>query len=169
LDLKNCPEVFYLNCKNANKKCKICDAGRGSSRLYYDPIEEDDIPHPQKNILKAEKTEATISKRKSKDKVISTVVRKALRKENKVLQGLADKAGTDCVFTVGSGRVNGDADAVIGGLRVEHKYRSNSKTITVTPKEWTKGVKQGVDAFVITAQSDDGPDRTAVEIGRAHV
>lgn len=158
-----CPTEFYLNCWNASKKCGVCSAGSSSKsvKLYYSEIKEGN-PHSYSDESKALKQEQLLSKKKVVDKKVSALVKSSLKKEITVLQRIADVAGVLFKPTLKSGAINGDGDGTIGEISVDHKYRTNSESFTVSKAEWEKGLAQGVQAWVITVSKKSAPDKTAV-------
>lgn len=165
--LKNCPSIYYANCINAGLKCKSCFAGtsNNSFKLLYSPIEKDEdlLVHPAQQDSRDDWQEKHHTKNKKQiDKVKSTLVKKALKKESTVCQSIADEAGVFFIPTIASGRVKGDGDGTIGGISVDHKYRTTSNSFTVTRSEYTKGIAQGVQAWVVTNVNDKNKDETCV-------
>ncbi len=136
--MRNCPVQFYENCENAIIKCNSCGAGNGPAKnsTLYKPIEytQELKDHPylyKKNAIKSHQ------------------VKKALKEETVLANRIIKK-------TVGSGRVNGDGDfKLLGDIRMEHKKRFTSSSITVTKDEIEKGKRQGVEVWAITNQDKE--------------
>ena len=163
-----CPTNYYVNCKNSSRKCKSCAAfnGNTSLKLKYEPVKSiaELMVHPmqlvisdeQKNTQIAKRTETNevVQKRKAK-KSISTMIKKALDVEIKVLSRLANKAGLPFNKTLRSGAINGDGDGSIGPCSLDHKHRTTSKSFTVSGAEWDKGLAQGVNAWALTNKNND--------------
>lgn len=142
--MDNCPSEFYNNCKNSMKHCFKCNAMSGTNRgkLLYEP-RVDIGDHPHKNY---KPTPRPIDTKKSK------LVKKALKSESaqiKKVNKAVDKITKVAKGTIGSGRVHGDGDALHLEHRVERKYRSTAKSLTVSSVELAKGKAQKIDVFEI--------------------
>jgi hypothetical protein len=137
--LKACTENLYSNCKNYLYKCNICPAGRGNekSKLLYDPVDET-IKHTYIY---------TAPPKKTIDKVKSTLVKKSLALEDKVVKSIAKK-------TIASGRVLHDGDLnILDRYKIEHKYRDNSKaTFSIKSEEYNKMLRQNLNGLSITVK-----------------
>ncbi len=111
-------------------ECHLCARiGKGKSDRYR-PIDETlpIPPLPTKNERKRQEVKA------------------ALRSERAALQKIA-KA------TLASGRVKHDGDGLhLQDLRVEHKLRLKSKSLTISSQELDKGKIQAIDVFEIELQ-----------------
>lgn len=135
IELKNCPENFYLNCKNFEVKCFECKGNSTSKYLYYTPINKDINNHPA-NIV--QKSKAVSYSRQGKDKEVKLI--KSLSLFNS---------------TIGSGCVNGDGDAYItisnfGRLRVEIKCRfTATSNFLPTLKEYEESKNQNIKIILI--------------------
>lgn len=136
-----CPPKFYDNCSNQLAKCRVCTAGAGSKKLYYEPILEDQeelLKHP----LEVDYEKKQILRRaKHVEKTIERDIAKATRR---------------------SGAVNNDGDIHLlnDELRVEAKDRGERKSWNLTWNEYTKGVKQSIDIYAISVECPDGKRRT---------
>ena len=160
--MHNCPDSFYLNCCYAGVQCKSCCAGTGppTSKLKYVAIKSDNdlATHPYTQEAKELKAEAT--KKPKKDKAISNRIKKALKKEFTVLNTVANKAGLKFYPTERSGAKDSNGDGQIGPSSIDHKYRTNSRTFTVTKAEYEKGLAQNVNTWAITVQNIGKADET---------
>lgn len=133
MNLKNCPDEYYENCQNQIRACYRCAAGSGSKTLCYEPIDDSLTPHPHEQVLKQQKWRGKEAHRQGK------------QTEKKSRQRLADQLVKE---TIASGAVNGDADFILSELsQIEHKSR---KSLSITQKEYEKGLKQGVGIWQIT-------------------
>ena len=126
--MRNCPDQYYKNCKNALAKCKTCRAGWGSkgSKLYYDPIEESLDVHPAQ----------------TKDPQKSKRIKQARKWEKEEAQSM----GAVPTQQSGALRHDGDAQIEINGQKtqIEYKDRGERKSFNLTLKEYKKGRQQGV-------------------------
>ena len=135
IELKNCSEKFYLNCKNFQVKCFECKGNLTSKYLHYTPINKDINNHPA-NIV--QKSKAISYSRKGKDKELKLI--KSLPLFNS---------------TRGSGCVNGDGDAYInisnfGKLQTEIKCRfTNTTSFLPTLKEYEEAKTQKIKIILI--------------------
>lgn len=149
INLKNCPDEFFDNCKNAFAKCVECSAGEGKTDiLHYKPIQGKKENHPE---FKRKKEESK-SKKKSQKKQSEPYrkrTRKALQKEDKVRKKIEK--------TLASGRLNQDGDYQIlrGKIQADHKARFNSSSFSLSYEEYQKGKKQGTNCWIITNQNDE--------------
>lgn len=139
----DCPQDFYVNCKNALKRCGSCQAGYGTRFLHYDP--KDDIgPHP-----KTLETNSKKQEQKQERSIKAAQVRHALR---------AERAASDAIakLTQASGRVSHDGDILIKGyIRAEHKTRFKRQGFGIGLKEYQKGKIQGIRVWVVYVQPLD--------------
>jgi hypothetical protein len=127
--VRNCPTHVSDNCKWRSYKCYCCLWAGKSQKDYYDPI---DSSLPKPTPVKGNKK--------------SLEVKMALRSERKAIENIA-KA------TLASGRIAHDGDALhLGDLRVEHKLRLKSRSVTVTSKELDKAKQQRINVFEIELQ-----------------
>lgn len=135
IELKNCSEKFYLNCKNFQVKCFECKGNLTSKYLHYTPINKDINNHPA-NIV--QKSKAISYSRKGKSKELKLI--KFLPLFNS---------------TRGSGCVNGDGDAYItisnfGKLQTEIKCRFTTTTnFLPTLKEYEEAKTQKIKIILI--------------------
>lgn len=130
--MKNCPDKFYDNCKNAVFKCNICKAGFGTSnsKLFYNPIDNDFclIKHPIED--------------KKTNKKASKAIKQGLNEESKIVKQWISK-------TIKSGSVLGDGDIKVGDLNLDVKTRTTTKSFSVSNQEYTTGLKKGYDGWII--------------------
>lgn len=135
VELKNCPERFYLNCKNFETKCFECKGNLTSKYLHYTPINKDINNHPASIV---QKSKAVSFSRQGKDKEIRLIKNLPLFKS-----------------TRGSGCVNGDGDASItisnfGKLKVEIKCRfTTSSNFLPSMKEYEEAKTQKIKLILI--------------------
>jgi len=133
--MKNCPSIYYDNCRNAVYKCNICRAGYGNARakLFYAPIDSElcpSDPHPMENINLTSKNPHT------------KAIKKGLKEESKIVNQWISK-------TLKSGSILGDGDIKVGDLNLDVKVRTTTKSFTISNQEYTKGLKKGYDGWVI--------------------
>lgn len=161
-DFVLCPESFRFNCAVYETKCHSCGGCSGDFKelLEYTPIDRDTElrfnKHPfyikkKKDTKDNLKTERDIKKSTQVFKDKSKQVKTALRTEKKDLKKLGAK------LTVGSGRINHDADGsiLIGEIEyhIEYKMRFNGKNILgPTKEEYLKGLSQGAKMFIINSE-----------------
>ena len=128
--MKNCPDEFYNQCANAQKKCRVCAAGTGgnSCKVFYQSLTGDNPNHPYKPDQQKQKR-----------------LKQAKQVEQKQLQAIA-KA------TLCSGAVlgNGDGELLSGNLRLETKDSGVRSSWNLTLPEYEKGQRQGIDIYGIT-------------------
>ena len=136
MNLRNCPPEYYENCLNAARWCLRCAAGYGrkGSKLYYQPRDETLAPHPH-----------------GTDRERSYQIKRARREEAKARESLVRA-------TVNSGAVYGDGDYLIAGwLRCDHKHRQKpGKQFYLSLAEYHKGLKQGIESWIITIHPQEG-------------
>lgn len=136
---------FYRTCSNALMKCHKCRAGKGSSSdpLFYKPKENCDHPkkpHPAQH----------------KDQKKSERIKEARKWENKEAKRIGKP-------TAKSGSVHGDGDcrSLINGreVKIEFKDRGKRKSFNLSLDEYKKGQAQGVEAYGIKIEDDQGKSR----------
>lgn len=134
----NCPEEYYHNCQNQQKKCKACVAGNGKIDLFYKPINPELNLHPYK-----------------KDEFKQRTYKRATENEKRIEREIAKG-------TIRSGAMNNDGDLSLlqGELRVEVKDRGKRSSWNLTWSEFDKGRKQGIDIYAINVLCSDGKPRT---------
>lgn len=128
--MRNCPDKYYDNCKNAIYKCNVCRAGYGKSnaKLFYSPFDNDFFPikHPiedQKNIT-------------------NKAIKQGLKEESDIVKQWITK-------TLKSGSVLGDGDLKVGDLKLDVKTRTTTKSFTVKTDEYNTGLQKGYDGWII--------------------
>lgn len=129
MGLKNCPQKYYDNCKNAVYKCNLCRAGTGktSCSLHYKPINPDIIDHPA-NTKPKKKNNYSKSGYKTEKKVVSDFIK----------------------ATLNSGSVLGDGDFIIGDhLNMDVKKRHKTSSFTVSNQEYKTAIQKGQKGWVI--------------------
>jgi hypothetical protein len=129
--MKNCPPDFYNNCSNSIFKCNYCRAGKGkyNNQLYYNPIVNNNLEHPALKITK--------NRTKSKESKLGR------KEEQKIVQSLIKQ-------TINSGSIFNDGDISVGDIKLDSKKRMNSVSFTITKAEYTKGISQNLDGWIIT-------------------
>lgn len=130
---KNCPEEYYEQCDNAIFKCTLCRAGVGKSknRLYFKTT------NPAYPITKHPAYKVEVNKK------IQKVVRAGLNEETKIVKSLIHK-------TVRSGAIYGDGDIQVNQLKLDSKKRTNTRSFTISPDEYSKGLRSNLDGWVVT-------------------
>lgn len=128
--MKNCPDEFYNQCANAQKKCKVCAAGTASnsSKVFYQSLTGDNSSHPYKPDQQKQKR-----------------LRQAKQVEQKQLQTIAK-----ATLRSGAALGNGDGELLSGSLRLETKDRGVRRSWNLTLPEYEKGQRQGIDIYGIT-------------------
>ncbi len=161
--LRNCPPQFYENCSNAIKKCRVCSAGAGQDTnryetLAYQPIEPslDFYTHPQAIKVKERKRAKEVEAREKKrniDKEKSRMSRQG-RAQEKTSASRLNKLVTQ---TVNSGATfnDGDLKALGGLIQIDSKLRHIKRSFTVTWDEYTSGLQQGTNSWLITVKDKD--------------
>lgn len=116
-------------------KCTYCRAGKGkyNSKLYYEPIIQDNKKHPEIVI--------------KKNKVKSNYSKQGRLEEKKIVQSIIKQ-------TLNSGAINNDGDLKVGELKLDSKKRNTTRSFTLTPDEYNKGINQNLDGWVITNQTN---------------
>lgn len=133
--LKDCPEKFYLNCKNYETKCHDCKGNKTSKYLYYNPINKSIINHPSSIV---QKTKAVSYSRQGKSKEQKLINELPIFKSNR-----------------GSGCINGDGDANIvitnfGKLNTEIKCRfKETNNFLPTLQEFKESKTQNIKLILI--------------------
>lgn len=168
--MRNCPIDYYQECSNANKKCKICSAGKAlnaNGPVYFDPIttsnkELDSHPHWEivKELKQAAKEEALTKKTAQRDssyKEKSRVVKAGLKSERYVAERIIKG-------TVNSGALHRDGDfSVLDGLaQADHKLRTKTKNFNLKWEEYKKGVATGTDHWMVSVIDEYGSTHTVV-------
>lgn len=133
--LKDCPEKFYLNCKNYETKCHNCKGNKTSKYLHYNPINKSIINHPSSIV---QKTKAVSYSRQGKAKEQKLISELTIFKNNR-----------------GSGSINGDGDANItisnfGRLNTEIKCRfKETNNFLPTLQEFKESKNQNIKLIFI--------------------
>lgn len=170
--MRNCPIDYYQDCSNANKKCKLCSAGKSlnaSGNVYFEPIASSDKTvhsHPHWEIVKelreAAKEEALTEERVQKDTAYrekSRVVKAGLKSEKYIAERIV-KA------TINSGAAHGDGDySILDGLaQADHKLRTKTKNFNLKWEEYKKGTSTGTDHWLISVIDEHGNTHTVVSM-----
>lgn len=149
MELRNCPDEYFDNCKNRYIKCDDCFAGGGNSNLlYYRPVEGKKSNHPAYEERKQQR-KSQRRKQRQQAKPHRKKYRKAIKKEHEVSDAIKN--------TVASGSVNQDGDYQLlqGEIQADHKYHSKSKGFTLSAQELSKGRNQGTNTWFITNKDDE--------------
>lgn len=148
--LRNCPLEYYNNCAVAGKDCRICSAGSGpkTNRCLYRPLvpaEHDCYYHPLQQpdnpiVVEKEKRKKTLRRARATERAI----------EQEIIKG-----------TLRSGAALGDGDhLLLGAIRQEVKDRGSRSSWNLTWEEYTKGCRQGIQAYAISILPPSGPRKT---------
>lgn len=143
-NLFNCPLEYYNNCSNRIKRCNNCLAGKGSTKLYYDPISLD------YSELSLRNHPSYIPKQKKLiDKAKSKQIKQSYQHESVIQEKLIKK-------TLRSGAVFGDGDlkALDDFLQIDVKKRFNTTSLGITEAEFNKGKNQGTNVWTVTNKND---------------
>jgi len=148
MELYNCPDEFFNNCKNRHMKCERCIAGTGTELLHYRPERGKKTEHPVYKELKNQKRQRNRRDRERK-KPKRRLYRRSIKKESEVSDAIKK--------TVASGRVNQDGDYQIleGEIQADHKYHSKSKSFTLSAADREKGKDQGTNTWFITNSENE--------------
>jgi hypothetical protein len=137
--LRNCPLEYYNNCANAGVKCRWCSAGNGptSGQLFYIAVQPNPTEHPCKP---SEAKKKILKRAKATEKNV----------EREIIRG-----------TLRSGAALGDGDhLLLGEIRQEVKDRGPRSSWNLTWPEYTKGCRQGIQAYAISILPPEGPRKT---------
>jgi hypothetical protein len=161
--MDNCPNDFYLNCKNSGRKCKICAAGfRKNGRLFYDPVDDLGLHPIQKQPELDKGTDQAQAEKTENQKQQSRYIKGGFRNERKTLRRIRRKVSPSVIRpTLRSGAVHGDGDYYLlqGILRGDAKRRFKAKSFTL---KWEEYAKRGViNHWYITIERD-GIEHTVV-------
>lgn len=139
--LPNCPATYYLNCKNALKKCKECRAAKPmldpQRPLHYSPIDFSLRCHPASEVDGEKPTTAQREGRKARND--------GHRFEKRICHRLSGSP------TCASGQVFGDGDMelTVNGtqLNLDVKLRT-AKSFSLSLADFKEGRRKGIDGWV---------------------
>lgn len=160
--INQCPEDWFLTCKNSNLKCTNCGAANNSSKpVLYKPTHSGVCEgrkvsnHPTTLVQ-----QQLVNKNKPiKDQVKSKQVKQGFKQE----KVLADSFNETIKQSLQSGALLGDGDlhALEGLVKVDSKLRIKKQSFSVTWTEYEKGISQDINAWAITINKNQ-KDHTCV-------